>query len=72
MGKWALTLYGFVQLDDTFPALPAEGEEPAPVFAPGVDPGMVTYDVDGTLQTIDLPSTRAKNHRVGLTGFLFF
>jgi len=36
-----------------FPALPAEGEEPAPVFAAGVDPGMVTYDMNGDLESID-------------------
>ncbi len=40
-----------------FPSLPAPGEgEPAPVFAAGVDPGMVTYDMDGELRAIELLS----------------
>lgn len=57
-GQATADLYTGLTGGFAFPALPVPaGEETAPVFAPGVDPGMVTYDMDGELQSIDWLST---------------
>jgi hypothetical protein len=56
-GKATADLYTGMANGIAFPSLPPPGEgEPAPAFAPGVDPGMVTYDLDGELRSIDLLS----------------
>jgi hypothetical protein len=52
-GQATADLYTAMGSGVGFPALPAEGDEPAPVFAAGADPGMVTYDMDGDLESID-------------------
>jgi hypothetical protein len=36
-----------------YPALPAGANGMVPAFAPDIDPGIVTYDINGNLQTID-------------------
>ena len=56
-GQATADLYTGMANGIAFPSLPAPGEgEPAPVFAAGVDPGMVTYDMDGELRAIELLS----------------